>query len=74
MKSMKIKVTAAALTAMMAMAASGCTLKLDGEAKQIESMFSEYADKVQVVVEDDKAAPAAQTDLDENGNRVDATT
>ena len=74
MKSMKIKVTATALTAMMTMAASGCTLKLNGDTKQIESMFSEYADKVQVVVEDDKAAPAVQTDLDGNGNIVEATT
>ena len=55
MKKMKVKVTAAALATMMAVAATGCTLKLNGD---VGEMVSSMAENVEVIVDDGKAAPA----------------
>ncbi|MBP5416852.1 MAG: hypothetical protein J6Y58_04920 [Clostridiales bacterium] len=55
MKKMRIKVTAAALASMMALAATGCTLNLSGDAAD---MLSSVADNVEIVVNSEKADPA----------------
>ncbi|MBO4650402.1 MAG: hypothetical protein J5653_04330 [Clostridiales bacterium] len=63
MKSMKIKMVLTALTATMALAGTGCTLKFDGDTKQIESILSSLAENVQVVPDETQENTNAQGEV-----------